>query len=207
MVNLHSEKLALILLIAFFQIDFIPPQCKVFCITFAVLLRPHTFHTIALVLQESVVSFTLSLVANSWSQFMFDVWDVEIVGSVGEWFAASFLRRPWSQRRWFNSNPSLVVASLNKTLHDHYLCLVESNKQQIEKVRSKILAENLETRATPKRVWIRPLHSASVAFSWQEDKNEEEEEISNFLVGNRLSREHNRSITEVWLYLLLSAVT
>ena len=34
-------------------------------------------------------------------------------------------------------------------LHDNYLCLVESNKQQIEEVGSKIQAENLETRATP----------------------------------------------------------
>ena len=37
--------------------------------------------------------------------------------------------------------------------------------QQIEEVRSKIRAEKLETRAIPKRVWIRPMHSASVAFS------------------------------------------
>ena len=46
-----------------------------------------------------------------------------------------------------------------------YLCLVESNKQQIEEVRSKIQAENSETQATPKRVRDRPTHSASVAFS------------------------------------------
>ena len=58
-------------------------------------------------------------------------------------------------------------------LHDNYLCLVESNKPQIEKVNNKIQAENSETRATPKRVWIRFMQSASVAFSWQEDKNEE----------------------------------
>ena len=30
---------------------------------------------------------------------------------------------------------SRVVASLDKMLHDNYLCLVESNKQQIEEVR------------------------------------------------------------------------
>ena len=42
-------------------------------------------------------------------------------------------------------------------LHDNYLRLVESNKQRIEKVRSKTLAENSETTwATPKRVWTRP---------------------------------------------------
>ena len=37
-------------------------------------------------------------------------------------------------------------------LHDEYLCLVESGKQQIKEVRSKIQPENLETKATPKRV-------------------------------------------------------
>ena len=42
--------------------------------------------------------------------------------------------------------PSLVVASLDKMLHDNYLCLVESHKQQIEEVRSKIQAENLKQR-------------------------------------------------------------
>ena len=73
------------------------------------------------------------------------------------------------------SHPSLVAASLDKMLHDNYLCLVESNKQQIEDVGSKIHAENSETRATPKRVWIRPMRSNYVAFSWQEDKNEKEE--------------------------------
>ena len=30
-----------------------------------------------------------------------------------------------------------------------------------------------KTKATPKQVWIRPMHSASAAFSRQEDKNEE----------------------------------
>ena len=94
-------------------------------------------------------------------------------GSVAEWFEASFLWRPSSQVWWFNSHPSLVVASLDKMLYYKYLCLVESNKQQNEEVKSKIHAENSETRLTPKRVWNRPMHSASVAFSWQEDTNEE----------------------------------
>ena len=49
-------------------------------------------------------------------------------------------------------------------LHGKYLCLEEFNKQQIEEVRSKIRAEKSETRATPKRVWINFIHSASVAF-------------------------------------------
>ena len=59
----------------------------------------------------------------------------------------------------------LVVASLDKMLHDNYLCLMKSNKQQIEEVKSKTQAEISETRSTPKRVWNRPMHSASVAFS------------------------------------------
>ena len=58
-------------------------------------------------------------------------------------------------------------------LHGNYLCMDEFNKQQIEEVRSKIRAEKSETRATPKLVLIRPMHSASVAFSEQKDKNEE----------------------------------
>ena len=48
--------------------------------------------------------------------------------------------------------------------HDNYLCLVESNKQKIEEVRSKIQAENSETRAAPKRIGIRRMHSAFAAF-------------------------------------------
>ena len=51
---------------------------------------------------------------------------------------------------WFNSHPCLVVASLDKTLYDNYLCLMESSKQEIEEVRSKIQAENVKTRSTPK---------------------------------------------------------
>ena len=43
-----------------------------------------------------------------------------------------------------------------------YYCLMESNKQQI---RSKTQAENSETKATPKRLWIRPTHSTPVASS------------------------------------------
>ena len=40
------------------------------------------------------------------------------------------------------AQPSLVVASLDKMLHDDYLCLVESGKQQIKEVRRKF---NLKT--------------------------------------------------------------
>ena len=55
----------------------------------------------------------------------------------------------------------------------HHNFGVESTKQQIKEVRNKSQTKNSETKTTPKRVWIRPMHSAYVAFSWQEDKNEE----------------------------------
>ena len=41
-----------------------------------------------------------------------------------------------------SSNKSLIVASLDKILPDDYLCLVESNKQQIEEIRSNSQLEN-----------------------------------------------------------------
>ena len=47
------------------------------------------------------------------------------------------------------------------------------NKQQRKKVRNKTLPENSETETTPKRVCIRFMDSASVALSWQKDKNTE----------------------------------
>ena len=62
------------------------------------------------------------------------------------WFEASFLRRPWSQGWWFNSHLTLVVASLDKMLHNNYLCLVESNKQQIEEVTSKFKRKTRKQR-------------------------------------------------------------
>ena len=73
----------------------------------------------------------------------------------------------------FNSHLSLGVASLDKMLHDNYLCLVESNKQQIREDRNIAQPENSETKTTPKRVWIQPMYIASVSFSRQEGKNEE----------------------------------
>ena len=45
--------------------------------------------------------------------------------------------------------------SLDKKLDDDYLCWLESGKQQIKRSHKKIQPENLETNATPKRVWIR----------------------------------------------------
>ena len=47
-------------------------------------------------------------------------------------------------------HPNLVAASLDKKLHDDYLCLVESNEQQIEEVRGKTQADISETKTTPK---------------------------------------------------------
>ena len=41
-----------------------------------------------------------------------------------------------------NSNPSLIVASLDKILPDNYLCLVESNKQQFKEIRSRSQLES-----------------------------------------------------------------
>ena len=38
-------------------------------------------------------------------------------------------------------------------LHDDYFCLMESGKQQIKEVRSKVQAKNLDTKATSKLVW------------------------------------------------------
>ena len=57
--------------------------------------------------------------------------------SVAEWVKASFLRRLWSQDHEFNPHPGHVVASLDKTPYDNYLCLVASNKQQIYVGRSQ----------------------------------------------------------------------
>ena len=86
--------------------------------------------------------------------------------SVAQRLGASFLRQPRSKGYWFHSQPNLVVASLDEILHDNYLCLeclVESSKQQIKQVRSIIQPKSSETRATPKRVWIGPKHSAKGA--------------------------------------------
>ena len=52
-----------------------------------------------------------------------------------------------------------VVASLDKMLHDNYLCLVEFSKQKIEEVRSKTRLEHSKTKTTPKQVWIDSMHS------------------------------------------------
>ena len=83
-------------------------------------------------------------------------------------------RRVYDDRdRMVQVPPNLVVASLDQLLPDDYFCSVESNKQQIKEIRSKIQAKNCETKTTPQRVWIRLMYSASTDFFWQEDKNQE----------------------------------
>ena len=69
----------------------------------------------------------------------------------------------------------LVVASFDKILYDNYLCWVESNKQQIDEVRSKIQVENsmqeqllFESRFVLCLYSFR--HSAVVATSLSRDK-------------------------------------
>ena len=49
-------------------------------------------------------------------------------------------------RLMVHSQPSLVVASLDKMLHDDYLCLVESGKQQINEVRRKFKRKTWKQR-------------------------------------------------------------
>ena len=49
-------------------------------------------------------------------------------------------------RVWLDTVCSLVVASLDKMLHDDYLCLVESGKQQIKKVRRKFKRKTWKQR-------------------------------------------------------------
>ena len=53
---------------------------------------------------------------------------ISVFGSVAEWFEVPFSMRPGSQGFWFNPHPRHVVASLDKTLNDAYLCLVESKQ-------------------------------------------------------------------------------
>ena len=76
--------------------------------------------------------------------------------------------REMKSGHYFRPHPptsKMLPPSLDKMLHDNYLCPVESNQQQTEEVRSKIQAENLETKATPKRVCIRLKHMAPTPLS------------------------------------------
>ena len=93
------------------------------------------------------------------------------IGSMAKRVKASFLQRPWSRDHGFNLHPGHVVASLDKTLYDDYLCLVALNKQQIYMGRSPRPTGKLGKWSTPKQVRIRPKDSATVAFSWKEDED------------------------------------
>ena len=67
---------------------------------------------------------------------------------------------------WFDSQPSLVVAYLDKMLHGDYLCLVESGKRQMKEVKSKIQTENLERWANTKRVKTLPYIPTAVGLCY-----------------------------------------
>ena len=54
----------------------------------------------------------------------------------------------------FNPHSGLVVASLDKTLYDDYLCLVASNKQQIQWQEFEEIHRNIGSSETPKQVWV-----------------------------------------------------
>ena len=53
--------------------------------------------------------------------------DELLSAAVDEFFTTTLIE--WS---WFNPHPGHVVASLDRTLYNDYLCLVASNKQQIQ---------------------------------------------------------------------------
>ena len=63
---------------------------------------------------------------------------------MAQWLGALLLLRVMTMiaKLMVNSNPSLIVASLDKILPNNYLRLVESNKQQIKEIRSRSQLEN-----------------------------------------------------------------
>ena len=69
---------------------------------------------------------------------------MHIVDSMAQWLGALLLLRVTTMiaKLMVNSNPSLIGASLDDLLPDNYLCLVESNKQQIIEIRSRSQQEN-----------------------------------------------------------------
>ena len=69
---------------------------------------------------------------------------MHIVDSMAQWLGALLLLRVTTMiaKLMVNSDPSLIAASLDKILPDNYLCLVESNKQQIKEIRSNGQLEN-----------------------------------------------------------------
>ena len=69
---------------------------------------------------------------------------IHIVDSMAQWLGTLLLLRVTTviAKLMVNSNPSLIVASLDNVLPDNYLYLVESNKQQIKEIRSRSQLEN-----------------------------------------------------------------
>ena len=64
------------------------------------------------------------------------------VGSEDKWLNAQLLR---SQGHWFNPHPRHIVASLNKTLCDIHLCLVEHKQAAIKEDKISSNNRNLGT--------------------------------------------------------------
>ena len=68
-----------------------------------------------------------------------------------------------SERRFYDDHDrngsTLKLVTLLRPWIRCFTMIIFAKKSQ------EILPENLETKATPKRVWIRPTHSASAAFS------------------------------------------
>ena len=69
-------------------------------------------------------------------------------------------------RSRFDPHPGHVIASLDKTLYDHYLCLVASNKQQVYVKRSQTWIGKFGIRSTSKRVRIIRLNQSTTIASY-----------------------------------------
>ena len=82
---------------------------------------------------------------------------------------------------------NLVVASLDKMLHDNYLCLVESDKLQIKEDRSKNSTGKLGNEDNSQARLDSPhvVYCAFIAFSRQEDKDEEINQRNQINAGSR----------------------
>ena len=91
-------------------------------------------------------------------------------------FKAPLLRQPsMIDRTWFNSRPRRVVASLDKTPCDVYLCLVEL--KQAANYLGKTSKHRLGNLELEKALRIRRKFSAAVAFPWQKDKHEKKKKV------------------------------
>ena len=63
---------------------------------------------------------------------------------------------------------------------------------KLKKSEAKLNPENSEAKTTPKRVWIRPMYNASVAFSCQEEMRKSIDPFHKFIF---LSCSHNTTCT------------